>query len=44
MHVWEKSFRIEINQINKQVLLLVPKLITVGEGIFTPNDIIGVFL
>ena len=32
-----------LNQINKGVLLLVPKLITVGEGIPTPNDIIGVF-
>ena len=31
-----------LNQINKRVLLLVPKLITVGEGIPTPNDIIGV--
>ena len=32
-----------LNQINKGVLLLVPKLITVGEGIPTPNDIMGVF-
>ena len=32
-----------LNQINKGVLLLVPKLITIGEGIPTPNDVIGVF-
>ena len=32
-----------LNQINKGVLLLVPKLITVGEGIPTPNDVTGVF-
>ena len=32
-----------LNQINKLVLLLVPQLITVGEGIPTPNDVIGVF-
>ena len=32
-----------LNQINKGVLLSVPKLITVGEGIPTPNDVIGVF-
>ena len=31
-----------LNQINKRVLLLVPKLITVGEGIPTPDDITGV--
>ena len=31
----KKSFRIGINQINKQVLLSIPKLITVGEG--TPS-------
>ena len=30
-----------LNQINKLVLLLVPKLITIGEGIPTLNDIIG---
>ena len=30
-----------LNQINKGVLLLIPKLITVGEEIPTPNDIIG---
>ena len=33
-----------LNQINKRVLLLVPKLITVGEGIPTPDDVTGVFL
>ena len=33
-----------LNQINKWVLLLVPKLITVGERIPTPDDITGVFL
>ena len=32
-----------LNQINKVVLLLVPKVITVGEGIPNPNDVIGVF-
>ena len=32
-----------LNQINKGVLLSVPKLITVGEGIPTPDDITGVF-
>ena len=31
-----------LNQINKRVLLLVPKLIIVGEGIPTPDDITGV--
>ena len=31
------------NQINKGVLLLVPKRITVGEGIPIPDDITGVF-
>ena len=31
-----------LNQINKGVLLSVPKLITVGEGIPTPDDITGV--
>ena len=39
----EKGFRIWIKSNKKGVLLLVPKLITVGEGIPTPNDIIGVF-
>ena len=33
-----------LNQINKGVLLMVPKLIIVGEGIPTPDDITGVFL
>ena len=28
---------------NKRVLLSVPKLITVGEGIPTPDDVTGVF-
>ena len=32
-----------LNQINKGVLLLVPNLITVGEGIPTPDDVIGVY-
>ena len=32
-----------LNQINKGVLLLVPKFTTAGEGIPTPNDITGVF-
>ena len=32
-----------LNQINKQVLLSVPKLITVEKGTPTRNDIIGVF-
>ena len=31
------------NQINKRVLLSVPKLITAGEGIPTPNDVTEVF-
>ena len=39
----EKVSECGLNQINKGVLLLVPKLITVGEGIPTPNDVIGVF-
>ena len=30
-----------LNQINKRVLLSVPKLIIVGEGIPTPDDITG---
>ena len=38
----EKVSKYGLNQINKGVLLLVPKLITVGEGILTLNDIIGV--
>ena len=32
-----------LNEINKKVLLLVPKPITVGEGTPTPDDITGVF-
>ena len=32
-----------LNQINKGVLLLVPKLITVGEAIPTPDNVTGVF-
>ena len=32
-----------LNQINKGVLLSVPNLITVGEGIPTPDDVTGVF-
>ena len=39
----QKVSQYGLNQINKGVLLSVPKLITVGEGIPTPNDIIGVF-
>ena len=32
-----------LNEINKRVLLSVPKFITVGEGIPTPDDVTGVF-
>ena len=32
-----------LNQMNKGVLLLVPKLITVREGTPTPDDVTGVF-
>ena len=32
-----------LNQINKRVLLLEPKLITAGEGIPTHDDITGEF-
>ena len=32
-----------LNQINKRVFLSVAKLIIVGEGIPTPDDITGVF-
>ena len=39
----EKVSEDGLNQINKGVLLLVPKLITAGEGISTPNDIIGMY-
>ena len=41
--VEKKVSEYELNQINKGILLLVPKLITVGEGIPTPDDITGVF-
>ena len=38
----EKKFsEYGLNQINKGVLLLVPKLTTAGEGIPTPNEITG---
>ena len=33
-----------LNQINKRVLLLVPKLIIIWEGTPTPDDVTGVFL
>ena len=39
----EKVSEYGLNQINEGVLLLVPKIITKGEGIPTHNDIIGVF-
>ena len=32
-----------LNEINKRVLLLVPKLIIIGEGTPTPEDVTGVF-
>ena len=32
-----------LNEINKKVLLSVPKLITVGEGTPIPDDVTGVF-
>ena len=32
-----------LNEINKRVLLSVPKLITVGEGTPIPDDVTGVF-
>ena len=32
-----------LNEITKNILLSVPKLITVGEGTTTPDDITGVF-
>ena len=47
IHVWEKQKKVSeygLNQINKRVLLLVPKLIIVGEGIPIPDDITGVSL
>ena len=39
----EKVSEYGLNQINKGVLLLIPKPFTVGEGIPTPSDVIGVF-
>ena len=39
----KKASEYGLNQINKGVLLSVPKLITVGKGICTPNDITGIF-
>ena len=39
----KKVLEYGLNQINKGVLLSIPKLITVGEGIPTSNDFIGVF-
>ena len=39
----EKVSEYGLNHTNKMELLLVPKLITVGEGIPTPNDFTGVF-
>ena len=39
----KKVSKYGLNQINKGVLMLVPKLITVGEGILTPDDVTGVF-
>ena len=39
----EKVSKYGLNQINEGVLLSVPKLITVGEGIPTPEDVTGVF-
>ena len=40
----EKVSEYGLNQINKGVLLSVPKLIIAGEGVPTPNDVIGVCL
>ena len=40
----KKVLEYGLNQINKRVLLLVPKLIIVGEGIPTSDDVTGVFL
>ena len=39
----KKVSKYGLNQINKRVLLLVPELIIVGEGIPTPDDITGAF-
>ena len=38
----KKVSKYGLNQINKRVLLSVPKLITVGEVTPTPDDITGV--
>ena len=46
IHVWEKAEKVSeygLNEINKKVLLSVPKLITVGEGTPIPEDVTGVF-
>ena len=46
IHVWKKQKKVSeygLNEINKRVLLSVPKLITAGEGTPTPDDITGVF-
>ena len=40
----EKVSEYGLNQINKRVLLSVPKLIIIWEGTPTPDDIIRVFL
>ena len=39
----KKVSEYRLNEINKKVLLSVPKLITVGEGTPIPDDITGVF-
>ena len=39
----KKQKKYGLNQIKKGVLLLVPKLIAVGEEIPTPDDVTGVF-
>ena len=39
----QKVSEYRLHEINKRVLLLVPKLIIVGEGIPTPDDVTGVF-
>ena len=44
IHVWEKQEKVSeygLNEINKRVLLSVPKLITVGEGTPTPMMSLG---
>ena len=43
MNKQKKVSEFGLNQINKGVLLSVPKLITVGEEIPTPDDVTGVF-